>query len=316
MLALITGAAGFVGSYLLDHLLDQPETEIVGVYHHDAPPSAIPVTARCRFIACDILAERGAAFAHVIQEYAPDVVYHLAGFASAAGADRDQIFRTNVDGTRYVLRACAGLPDPPRTLVVSTGYVYGNCDPDRPARETDPVVTDGSAGLYAASKVAAEEVAGEYASFTVVARAFNHTGPGQSPGFVIPAFARQIAMAERGDAAPVLRVGNLDAQRDFLDVRDVVAAYRLMLERAAVGAVYNVASGEAHPIGRLLDRLRACSSTPLTVQPDPDRLRPSDVPISVGDASRLRAETGWRPTIPLDRTLRDVLEYWRSQPAS
>lgn len=311
MRALITGAAGFVGTHLMRYLLEtEPEVQVIALYHHAAPP-ATPPPPRVLMAACDILEEDGRAVAEVVLRHRPDVVFHLAGYASAAGADREAILRVNVEGTRYVLQACANLPRPPRTLLASTGYVYGNCDPSRPARETDPLDT-ATQNPYIQSKIHAEAAAREHADFCLIARAFNHTGPGQSPDFAIPAFARQIALAERREAPPVLKVGNLDAQRDFLDVRDVVRAYRLIVECGVPGEIYNVCSGTARTMREFLDRLRALATVPTEIVIDPARWRPNDIPVSVGNPARLNT-LGWSPKHTIDETLRATLDYWRAR---
>jgi GDP-4-dehydro-6-deoxy-D-mannose reductase len=199
--------------------------------------------------------------------------------------------------------------------------VYGATAPGRPAREDD---TPAASGAYAQSKAAMEQAARAFARpggalSLVVTRAFNHTGPRQSPEFVVPAFARQIARIEAGLEPPVVRVGNLDARRDFLDVRDVVRAYCLLLDAEPASGnfhVVNVASGEAYVIQSLLDMLVAQSRVPLRVETDPARVRPLDLPECVGDATLLRTLTGWQPRVALDQTLADTLDYWREKTAA
>jgi GDP-4-dehydro-6-deoxy-D-mannose reductase len=314
---LITGAGGFVGRHLIRHLRETlPNAQIIALVRSqpsavsDQPSLLTTHDSRLATRSCDLLEGEGSALAAIVCESAPDAVFHLAARASVAAADRQTVLQTNIDGTRYLLEACAALPTPPRTLFVSTGYVYGACDPARPAQETDPMGEGG--GVYAESKRTAEAVAREFGEFTLIARAFNHTGPGQSPNFAIPGFARQIARIERGEQLPQLRVGNLSAQRDFLDVRDVVRAYRLLIEQGKPGEVYNVASGKAHTMQSLLDRLLALSAVPTTVVEDPERMRPSDIPLSVGDPAKLIAATGWQPHIPFETTLQETLEAWRT----
>lgn len=304
MRILITGANGFVGTHLIAHLRKvQPEAEILGLVHGQAAAAA---DGSLRFWVGDITDE--AQVRALIRREHPNQVYHLAGAASGAGQDRAAITRTNVDGTRFVMTALAEDAPLARSLFISTGYVYGDCDPARPAREDDPLHP---IGPYAESKREAEPYA--RAAGAMIARAFNHTGPGQTTAFAVPAFAAQIAAIERGAQPPELRVGNLDAQRDFLDVRDVVRAYHLLMTHGEPGQIYNVCRGDAITMQSLLESLLQHSSIPITVTPDPARMRPSDIAASVGDPAKLQAQTGWQPRIPLTQTLQDVLTWWRAQ---
>lgn len=309
MRVLITGASGFVGTHLIRHLLEmEPESEIVGTVHPDLPYNA-PTDSRVQFTPCDITANSGADIRSLVLSCRPDRLYHLAGAASGASVDRDAVFRVNVDGTRSVVLAAKGVVSPDRVLFAGTGYVYGPCDPARPAREDDPIPAPGQYGVYAASKTVAEEAILDCGG-AVIARAFNHTGPGQSVAFSIPAFASQIAGIERCSQTQ-MRVGNLESERDFLDVRDVVRAYRLLVEGGTAGEIYNVCSGVTRRMSRVLDDLRALASVPIPVTVDPERMRPSDIPVSVGDNSKLTALTGWQPVIPFLQTLQDTLDWWR-----
>jgi GDP-4-dehydro-6-deoxy-D-mannose reductase len=304
MRILVTGANGFVGGYLIRHLLRvQPDAQITGVVHEPSAPGIEPAV---RFVPGDITDR--AAIRKLIRTEHPDHLYHLAGAASGAGQDRQAILRANVDGARWVMEAAAELVPPARMLFISTGYVYGNCDLEHPAQENDPVRP---LGPYAESKHDAEPYA--HAAGAIIARAFNHTGPEQTTAFVVPAFAAQIAAIERGTQPPELRVGNLEALRDFLDVRDVVRAYQLLMAHGEPGGIYNVCRGEAVSMQSLLDSLLALARVPITVQPDPQRMRPSDIAVSVGDPSKLRTATGWQPNILVPQTLRDTLDWWRSQ---
>jgi GDP-4-dehydro-6-deoxy-D-mannose reductase len=238
----------------------------------------------------------------------PDAVYHLAGFAHVGDSwERPgEVFRVNAEGTLNVLEAArrVTLPAPPTVLVVSSAEVYGRVTPDDlPLTEDAPVRP---VSPYAASKAAAEVLAVQ--AFlgrgvpTVVARPFNHTGPGQSPVFVVPALARRIKEADG-----VLKVGNLAPRRDITDVRDVVRAYRLLVERGRPGTAYNVCSGTDVAIDDVVGRLLALAGADLRLEVDPALLRPADVPVLRGDPSRLTRATGWRPEIPLAQTLADVL---------
>lgn len=311
MRVLITGAGGFVGGYLIQHLLEvAPDTEIIGVVHPGLV-STPPEDPRVRFSPCDITASAGDEIGRLVREVQPERLYHLAGAASGASVDREAVFHVNVEGTRHVIAAARGVLAPQHVLFAGTGYVYGPCDPARPAREEDPLPEPGCYGVYAASKQVAEDVVRE-SQGAVISRAFNHTGPGQTTAFSIPAFAAQIVQIERGQQTE-LHVGNLEALRDFLDVRDVVRAYRLLLEHAGGGETYNVCSGRAWRMQDILDQLRALARVSVTVQQDPARMRPSDIDVSVGDHCRLTSLTGWQPQIPLEQTLRETLDWWRGQ---
>ena len=321
MRVLITGATGFVGGFLAAEIARQhPDAEIWGA-GHPPPPGAPEMTELPRsvqILSGDLTAPAFAA--QIIEKAQPDQVYHLAGFASGAGGDRERIFQVNVAATVELLRQLNAAGRPCRVQLASSGYTYGATTPGQPARETDALEPQGA---YAESKVAMEAAAREFltdadGTLKVVAtRAFNHTGPHQTTVFAVPAFASQIADIERGTVEPVVRVGNLDARRDFLDVRDVVRAYRLLLdsEQDEAFRVVNVASGVPIVMRDLLDCLIAHARTPIEVAVDPARLRPSDIPECTGDSGLLTQETGWSPTIPLDQTLGDTLDWWRSLPA-
>ena len=251
----------------------------------------------------------------VIAHANPTHVFHLAGFASAAGMDTALMYAANVDTVVTLVTALQERKQPCRLHLASTGYVYGTTQPGRPAAESHALHPE---GVYAQSKARMEEViaplARDYVSLTVT-RAFNQTGPRQTPVFVVPGFARQLARIEKGLEAPLVRVGNLEAKRDFLDVRDAARAYRLLLcELDPVPwRVVNVASGESVTIQSVLECLIAQAQVSVEVQVDPERLRPSDMPDCVGDPTLLCALTGWRKSIPFTDTLRETLDWWRSQ---
>jgi GDP-4-dehydro-6-deoxy-D-mannose reductase len=240
----------------------------------------------------------------------PAAVYHLAALSHVGRSWEDplEVLRVNCLGTAGVLEACRHLADPPRVLVVSSAEVYGSVPADRqPIGEDEPLrpLTP-----YAASKAAAEMVALQAARGwglpVVVARPFNHVGPGQSEDFVVPALAARIQAArERGERR--IRVGNLSARRDMTDVRDVVRAYRLLVCRGEPGQVYNVCRGEARSVAEIAERLVALAGADLELEVDPALVRPVEVPALIGDPGRLVAATGWQPEVDLDETLRAVL---------
>lgn len=309
MRALITGVGGFAGPHLVAALQAAGCEALYGLCRHPTPASGyVAITA-------DLLDR--ATVARVVAEVQPTHVYHLAAQSHVPTSyeDAGATLTNNLVGQVNLLDACRALPTMPRVLVVGSAEEYGLARPDEmPLREDQPFRPTSP---YAVSKVAQDLLGWQYYSSyglpVVRVRAFNHTGPGQSDRFVVSAFARQIAEAEAGLREPVLRTGNLDTQRDFLDVRDVVHAYVLALNRGEPGAVYNVGSGTGVRIGAILDMLRALARVPVRARLDTGSLRPSDVPILIADASALRAATGWRQEIPFEQSLRDTLDWWRER---
>jgi GDP-4-dehydro-6-deoxy-D-mannose reductase len=243
-----------------------------------------------------------------------DAIVHLAGQSSAARSFEapEETFRANVTGTWALLEAMRLLAPAARVLVVGTSEVYGAIAPGTRAAEDAPYRP---VSPYALSKAAAEQVARAYAEThgldVVCTRPFGHTGPGQSPRFVVPAFAQQIAAIEAGRAEPVLRVGNLDVTRDLSDVRDVVAGYCALLEHGRRGLTYNLCRGEGTNLRELVAELAGVAHVKIRIEVDPARLRPADIPWLVGDPTLVARDTGWRVRLPLSDTLRDVLEDWR-----
>lgn len=256
-----------------------------------------------------------------IKSVAPDLVFHLAAQAALLQAWRDpeDTYRTNIIGQLYLLEAARQLSPQPKVLVVSSNEVYGAPENQQelPIRETNPFRPSNP---YAVSKAAQDLMGYQYhCSFrlpVVRVRPFNHIGPGQSDTFVASAFARQIAEAEAGIQEPVVRVGNLEALRDFTDVRDIVRGYYDVLTKGAPGEVYNLGSGVAVSIKSLLEFYVTHCKVTLRIEADPERFRPVDVPCVYADCSKIQAATGWRPIIPLEQTLADVLEYWRAHVAT
>lgn len=307
MRVLVTGAAGFAGRHLLRQLrASAPDALLFGLTRR---VPEVPLPADAVLLQAD-LGCPGTLF-DAVREAAPDQVYHLAAHASAGGGDREAIFRANVLGTRHLLEAVAALSSPVAVLLASTGYVYGCRDESSPACEEDPLDPRGD---YAESKAAMEALVEEYATAPlriVVTRAFNHTGPGQSDRYVVPAFARQIAEVEAGARPPVLEVGWLESRRDFCDVRDVVRGYRLALAAGTHGERFNVCSGRAVSVRQILEWLLRLSGASILVRPDPARQRASDLPVNAGSPRKLMERTGWRPKRDLATTLADVLAQWR-----
>ena len=304
---LVTGAAGFAGSHLLDRLADR--APLIAWYKPGQPPDPNrhidwrPVELHD---AADV--ERA------IEEAAPTHVFHLAGapVVSSSFATSVPHLQTNVFGTHHLLEAIRRSARPCRVLVVSSSQVYQVSDD--PLDENAPLVP---ATPYGLSKLAQDRLADrawrDDDMDVVIARPFNHAGPRQTAAFVVASFARQIARIEQGLAPPELRVGNLDARRDMTDVRDVVEAYDLLMATAPAGRPFNICSGRAWKVADLLDELLHSARVPIRVVTDPSLLRPVDVPVVQGDASRLRAELGWAPRIPVEQMLSDTLEWWRGR---
>jgi len=303
--SLVTGAAGFAGSHLVEHLLEH-EAE-VAAWSNPSGQSAAAEDSRVRWRAVDLL-DRDAV-AREIAALRPGAVYHLAGLADVAASwsKPERSLRVNALGTSHLLDAVAktGLDCP--VLVTGSALVYEQSA--NAIAEDSPI---GPSSPYGLSKLAQEMLAVSAALPRVlIARPFNHAGPRQSDAYVTSSFARQIAEAEAGRREPVLRVGNLESRRDITDVRDTVRAYRATMERGTARRPYNVCSGIAYRIRDLLDSLIALARIPVRVESDPARMRPSDNPVVLGDNSRIRTEVGWSPRIGMDQTLRDLLAYWR-----
>jgi GDP-4-dehydro-6-deoxy-D-mannose reductase len=305
--ALVTGAAGFAGGHLLQHLLRFEPA--VSAWTNPSGQRPARDDARVAWRAVDLL-DRDAVF-EAIAKGPPSTIYHCAGVADVGGswANPERALRVNVLGTHHLLEAVslAGLDCP--VLVTGSALIYRPSS--EPIAESFPI---GPTGPYGVSKLAQEMLALRSAvDRVIVTRSFNHAGPGQSDAYVASSFARQIAGIEAGLAPPVLRVGNLDSRRDITDVRDVVRAYRLLALHGASRRPYNVCSGHAVRIGDLLEMLLGMSRVTIAVESDPARMRPSDNPVVAGDPSRISAETGWRPEIPIEQSLSDLLDYWRAR---
>lgn len=317
MRVLVTGAAGFVGQHLVRELLGAGLT-VVGATQSGAPPAggtlADEERGRVCWIPLDVTSESSVTAAVVRSD--PDFVYHLAGQSSVGDSFSRPLETWDVNATGTLRLACALAETTggrTRVLLASSAEVYGRVpDGEQPISEERPVRP---ASPYAASKAAAE-VAARQATATggarvVVARSFNHTGPGHDARFALPSFAQQLAGMKAGRDEPVLRVGNLGVRRDLLDVRDVVRAYRILAERGEPGEAYNVCSGTAYDLRELVEEVIELSGTGARIEVDPERVRPVDLPLLMGDGSRLRA-LGWEPEIPIRRTLSDLLAAARS----
>ncbi len=312
--ALITGISGFVGSHLAEHLLTETDWHVAGTLFGDV--SGIShLRDRLELYPAEL--SRLQVVMDIVDQVRPDYIFHLAAQPLPSLSRRDPwgTLQTNIRLQLNVLEAVVRLGLESRVLVVGSGEEYGLVSPDQlPVTEDTPLRP---LNPYAVSKVAQDFLGLQYhlshGVFAVRVRPFNHIGPRQRPGFVVPDFAQQIAEMEAGLRPPVVYVGNLDVYRDFSDVRDVVRAYRLALTHGEPGQVYNLGSGRAYSVRELLERLIALTGMDVEVRVDPQRMRPSEVPRIVADASRFRRRTGWEPRIPLEQSLRDVLDEWRGR---
>lgn len=306
---LVTGAAGFAGSHLLDLLVTDGRSELIGWHHPDVGPKMTHPSVRWRAI--DLL--DASAVRQAIAELRPEVVYHCAG-AAHVGSSWERVAHTlavNVRCTHHLLDALRRARLASRVVITSSAMVYEALQ--EPLTERHRLLPPSPYGL---SKVA-QELVGRHALTdgigVLIARAFNHFGPRQEASFMAASFAHQVADIEAGRSAPEIVVGNLEARRDLTDVRDTVRAYRAIAERGQPGRPYNVCTGHALVIREVLDGLLARARVPIRVRVDPARYQPNDRPLLLGDPSRIREELGWTPQVPLGQTLDDLLTYWRAQ---
>lgn len=312
MRILITGVGGFVGRHLFNTLCKQYPDAIIHGTAIDEPPR---MGDRLKYHLIDL--KNYAVISDLIAEVQPDQIYHLAAQASPRRSFVIpwETLENNIKSQLNIIQSCIALKLQPRILVISSAEIYGPVRPeqqpineDAPLRPTNP---------YGVSKVTQDMLGLQYYLSHKLpilrVRPFNHFGPGQSEGFVATDFAAQVARIEAGLQENVIEVGNLAAERDFTDVRDVVEAYTQLVEKGTPGDVYNVASGKPYSIQYLLDVLLQYSTVDIQVKVSEARMLPIDVPIVRGDATRLRQLTGWQPNIPFETTLLDVLNDWRNR---
>jgi GDP-4-dehydro-6-deoxy-D-mannose reductase len=311
---LVTGVTGFAGSHLVDYMLSRGDCEIFGIQRWRSRTENIEHFAdRITLLECDL--RDASSTRDTLERVRPEWVFHLAAqsFVPTSWLAPTESLTTNILGQVNLFEAIRRLQLNCRVQLACSseeyGMVYAN---EIPIRETNPLRP---LSPYAVSKVAQDLLGYQYWMSwkldCVRTRGFNHEGPRRGPVFVASDFAKQIADIEKGRRSPVVNVGNLEAKRDFTDVRDVVRAYWLALEKCEAGEVYNICTGRAWSIREVVDLLLGMSKIPIQVRPDPSRLRPSDVPILLGDNTKFVKATGWQPTIPFEQTLRDMLDYWR-----
>jgi GDP-4-dehydro-6-deoxy-D-mannose reductase len=306
---LITGGTGFVGPHLIRFLKSKPNSPTIAVIA--AGGSQSRQEPGVDYYELDI--RRADEVHSIVRKVSPTHIYHLAGISAVdvSWIDPRLTFEVNVLGASNLFEAAMGLASTPRILNVSTSQVYAS---------SDAILTENSQvnpeNPYAASKAIAELLRVQYRKCAdggiITARSFNHTGPGQTPNFVLPSIAKQFAEMEAGLRPPKLTVGNIEVKRDFMDVRDVVQAYSALLDKGRTNEVYNVCSGSAHRLADVIGKFEAISGITVQIDTDPARLRSNEISQILGDSTKMRAETGWNPQIPLDKTLRDLLDYWRA----
>ena|ERR1035437_415607 len=312
---LITGASGFAGSHLLDLLIKDSENNLFGTYYTEKGLENLSLQKdKINLVKVDLRNEKETL--ELIKTILPDVVYHLAAFTSPADSfvSPNETVINNISSQINLFEAIRknNLTNT-RILITSSAEVYGDVkredlpmDEDTPLNPTNP---------YAVSKLTQDFLGKQYFSSyqlkIIRVRPFNHIGPRQSPNFVVSSFAKKIAEIEKGKRKPVLPVGNLESKRDFTDVRDMVKAYALLVEKGIPGEVYNIGFGVSYTISDILDKLLSLSSVKITIETDKTLFRPNDNPELVCNISKIKALTGWKPEISIEETLKDTLDYWR-----
>ncbi len=317
MRVLITGITGFAGSHLTDYILSEhKDVEVYGFIRWRSRMDNINhVLDKIHLYEADL--KDIVSLEKALYQIKPDRIFHLAAqsFVPTSWKCPAETFSINAVGEINLFEAVLSLGINPRIQIAGSSEEYGLVHPDEVPMKEDNHLRPLSP--YAVSKVAQDFLAYQYFKSygldVVRTRGFNHTGPRRGEVFICSNFAKQIAMIEKKKQEPVIYVGNLDAKRDFTDVRDMVRAYWLSLEKGRKGEVYNIGTGKAYQIKEILDRLLSLAGDDVEVKVDPDRLRPSDVPILLSDSTKFRKITGWEPKIPFNQSLRDLLDYWRDR---
>jgi GDP-4-dehydro-6-deoxy-D-mannose reductase len=313
---LITGITGFVGSHLAEFLLEK-KLEVHGIERWRSKTDNVEhIKNRLKLVDADM--RDAHSIEKVISDVEPDYIFHLAAqsFVPTSWNAPADTMTTNIIGTINLFEAVRKSRCDPRIQVAGSSEEYGLVFPDEvPIKETNPLRP---LSPYGVSKVAQDRLSFQYHKSyglkTVITRAFNHTGPRRGDVFVTSNFSKQVAMIEKGTQKPVIKVGNLNARRDFSDVRDVVRAYWLSLQKCKFGEVYNICSGNSRTIQSLLDLVLSLSrKRDIRTEKDPSRMRPSDVEVLQGDCTKFKKTTGWKTEIPFEKTMEDLLNYWRER---
>jgi GDP-4-dehydro-6-deoxy-D-mannose reductase len=307
----VTGATGFVGNHLFD-LLSKTEAEFFGICFPEEPePGKYPPGFHMH--KADVRSEKE--IEESIKFSKPEYIIHLAAVSNVGQSwkKRKETFEVNIMGTFYLFEAVRKHASKARVLFISSSDVYGLLEPhSKPLTEKEPVRP---VSPYGFTKMSGENLCRYYSKIEgldiITARAFPHTGPGQSPDFVCSDWASQIARIEKELSPPIIKVGNIEAERDFIDVRDVVKAYFSLIKKGRRGHIYNVSSGRALSLKKVLDMLLEYSGVEIDIKKDKTKLRKVDIPVLVGDNRKIREEISWTPEVPMEQTLLDLLQYWR-----
>ncbi|MBU2476492.1 GDP-mannose 4,6-dehydratase [Candidatus Micrarchaeota archaeon] len=317
MRILITGVNGFVGSHLSEYILNNNLGEVYGTYRtkNEDFSNTKKIMKKISFVECDITDSYSVDM--TIEEIKPDYIFHLAAqaFVPSSWKSPVETLNTNIIGSLNLFEAIKKNNKKIRIQIAGSSEEYGLVKENEvPIKESNPLRP---LSPYGVSKVAMDLLGYQYHQSyglnIIRTRAFNHEGPRRGESYVTSNFAKQVALIEAGEQEPVINVGNLEAKRDFTDVRDMVKAYWLAVEKGTSGEVYNIASGKAYKIQEVVDILKKLSKKEFQVKQDPTRLRPSDVQILLGDSSKFRKQTGWKPEIPFEKTMEDLLDYWREK---
>jgi GDP-4-dehydro-6-deoxy-D-mannose reductase len=312
---LITGTTGFVGTHLVSYLLSLQQYEIYGTFRSESSKEKFPFKDKINFLQVDF--KDFGQVENAVSQAKPDWIFHLAAQSNVLESFKNPIdtFHSNIDTQLNLLEVVKKLKFvDTKILIVSSAEVYGLISPkDLPINEE---TAHHPVNPYAVSKLTQDYLGLQYHLAyklpIVRVRPFNHVGPGQEIGFVISDFAKQIVEIEKGNLPPVIKVGNLEAKRDFTDVRDMVKLYPLLLEKGIPGEVYNAGAGKSVQIKEILNILLSLSKKTISIEQDPDKMRPSDVLEIVSDITKVYRTTGWKPVIPIEQTLKDTLDYWRN----